>query len=53
MPTFRPAALAFFRANSKETDAVLSFIGMHKKSIVSVTQIDFDSWPKRWHSLSH
>ena len=32
MPTFRPAALAFFRANSKETNAVLSLIGMHKKS---------------------
>ena len=36
MPMFQPAALAFFRANSKETNAVLSLIGMHKKLLAVV-----------------
>ena len=33
MANVQPAALVFFRVNSKETNAVLSLIGMCKKSL--------------------
>ena len=37
MPTFRPAALAFFRVNSKETNAIMLLIGMQKNQVEGPT----------------